>query len=915
MQAYQLNTPQPNDRQHGGNNGQIPPFRDMRTDSHQPISYLDRPNFSQPLSHRGNEGNQDNATTNGNSAGICGNVNQGTVASLMQQAMYNPKLYTNTEMPAHTARTDTIKSLSGETISQDEFVHNNMVPFFGGSVLQNVNPHASASKLEAHTGISTVQQHKETRSPFFSPAKGNTHIHGAPTMPEELFNNRFETSKYKQGEKPQQEERVGPGLNQGYKSKPSGGFQQANIREYVMPKSIDELRAKTNPKVCYTIPVVKGNARNIKRGKVGVVNKNLPDNYYVNTPLRYNTTTGVVKGRRLRTVPMDRRTHRQTQLHSYTGGATQPNSEQSRPEEYVRTSNPFREETALGKLGISNATNPNTWGDFEAFTGSYGKKGIEILPNERDTTQLTSYLSNAASFVKALVAPLSDIMKTTRKENVIGNPRATGNMNSTVKKLPVHDPNDVAKTTLKETNIHDNRTGNMSGSTRLASTVYDPNDVARTTIKETNIHDNRAGNLRGPTKLATYDPNDVMRTTIKETNIHDTRTGNINDLSRHSGPVYDPNDVAKTTIKETNIHDTRTGHLNNLSRRTGPVYVPNDIAKTTIKETNIHDNRTGNINDLSRHSGPVHDPNDVAKTTIKETNIHDNRTGNVGMRITRLPVYDPNDIAKTTIKETNIHDTRTGHMSAVPSGEGGGSKQHGVVYHTDNAKVTVRETTSPESTDVNVRGRTKLTVHDPNDLPRVTIKETNIHHTRQGNVTGADTKGGYSTNPKHAPNTNRQFTADVEYSGVAEGEEQGGYKVASVEAPATQRHELSDKEYAGTAESGHKAPMSYEDIYNATMDEVKETIAEGRQPTLTSAKSFADKSFVQMEQRDDNDRKNHRDTISTRVGQQLHADISPDSVTKDKTNLDIEPDRNQPDEAMVAAFKNNPYTKPLNSSA
>ena len=890
------------------NHTQLPPFRDMHTAPHTastPLSYLDRPNFSQPLSHRGHQGAQYEGATDPTMAS----------SSLMHKAMHNPKLYPDNTVPNHQAQTTPIRSMSGEVLSASDFTHNNMVPFFGGNVQQNVSPHAAASTLELHTGVSTVLQHKETRSPFFSPAKGNTHIHGSPALPEELIEGRYELSKYKQGEKPKQEVRVGPGLNQGYSSNPTGGFQQQNMREYVMPKSVDELRTKTNPKVTYTNPMIRGRALNIKRGEHGTVSKNRPDNFYVNSPARYNTTTGIVKGRRLRTVPIDRSTHRHETMRSHTGGAAQYNHETKRPDEYVRTANPFREEIAYGDAGLRNANNQDTWGDFEAFTGTYGKKGIEVLPNERDTTQLTNYLSNAASFVKAMIAPLADVMKTTRKENVIGNPRATGNMNSAVKKLPVKDPNDVARTTLKETNIHDTRTGNMSGASRLASTVYDPNDVARTTIKETNIHDNRTGNLKGPTRLATYDPNDVARTTIKETNIHDNRTGNINDLSRHGGPVYDPNDVARTTIKETNIHDNRTGNINDLSRHGGPVYDPNDIARTTIKETNIHDNRTGNINDGSRYTVPVYDPNDIAKTTIKETNIHDNRTGNVGMRITRLPAYDPNDITKTTIKETNIHDTRTGHMSAVPSGEGGGSKAQGVVHPMDDAKVTVRETTDPESTSVNLRGRNKSIVYDPTDIARVTIKETNIDNTRQGNVTGIDTKGGYTTNPKEAPHTNRQFTADVEYSGVADGEEVGGYNVANVEAPATQRHELSDKEYAGTADSNHKAPMSYEDIYNATLDEVKETIAEGRQPTLTSAKTFADKSFVQMEQKDDHDRQNHRDTISTRVGQQLHADVSRSSVTKDKVNLDVEPERNQPDESLVRAFEENPYTKSLNSSA
>jgi hypothetical protein len=277
-------------------------------------------------------------------------------------------------------------------------------------------------------------------------------------------------------------------------------------------------------------------------------------------------------------------------------------------------------------------------------------------------------------------------------------------------------------------------------------------------------------------------------------------------------------------------------------------------------------------------------------------------------------VYDPNDIAKTTIKETNIHDNRLGHMSAQPSGEGGGSQQQGALPYVDEAKTTVRETVDPESTVVNPKGNNKGVAYDPTDIAKTTIKETNIDNTRQGNVTGLDSKGGYTTNQKEAPNTNRQFTADVEYSGVADGPEEGGYQVADVVAPATQRHETSDNDYSGNANSESKAPMSYADIYNATMDEVKEKVAEGRQPTLSNSKQFVDKSFVQMEQKDDSDRKNHRDTISTRVGEQIPVDMSKCSITKDKINIDVEPERNQPDPALVNAFKENPYTQSLNSS-
>ena len=60
-------------------------------------------------------------------------------------------------------------------------------------------------------------------------------------------------------------------------------------------------------------------------------------------------------------------------------------------------------------------------------------------------------MGNAHGFVKALVAPIMDIIKPTRKENVIGNMRPTGNVNAGVQlKHRIWNPNDTPKTTIKE---------------------------------------------------------------------------------------------------------------------------------------------------------------------------------------------------------------------------------------------------------------------------------------------------------------------------------------------------------------------------------------------------------------------------------------------------------------------------------
>ena len=72
-------------------------------------------------------------------------------------------------------------------------------------------------------------------------------------------------------------------------------------------------------------------------------------------------------------------------------------------------------------------------------------------------------------------------------------------------------------------------------------------------------------------------------------------------------------------------------------------------------------------------------------------------------------------------------------------------------------------------------------------------------------------------------------TSDKDYYG-SNREDSTGYLTNKHEAKETNKESYVDNDYYGT--SGDLQPMSYQDIYNATMNEVKETIAVGRQPTL-----------------------------------------------------------------------------------
>ena len=761
--------------------------------------------------------------------------------------------------------------LTGLPIKQEDFTHNNMVPFFGSNVKQNTSEHANQQILENYTGVNNYSVSKTEIEPMFDPSKNIGNVYGTPNIDEKMYN-RYIPSRYKQDQQITDPIKVGPGLNKGYTSTPSGGFHQTNTRDFVLPRTVNELRSKNNPKNNYEGRIISGKAINSKRTMNPKVNKNLPETFYKHGPQRYFTTVGAVKKKTKRSKIIDRKTNRQNTTKSYTGNAGP--SERVKPKKRGRYS-----KSTNNIYTTSGPRNANLNGEWKnQKIGDYGKSNVLLSEQERETTEDKTFLTNLTSVVKAAVAPIVDMLRPSKKENFVGSIRPSGNMKAA---MP----------------------GKM--------TVYDPNDVARTTIKETNIHNNNNGNLTGPKKITIYDPNDIARTTIKETNIHDNRNGNIN-RGMNKSTIYDPNDIARTTIKETNIHDNRTGNINRgINKST--IYDPNDIAKTTIKETNIHDNRSGNIN-RGMNKSTIYDPNDIARTTIKETNINDNRSGNINRGMNKSTIYDPNDIARTTIKETNIHDNRAGNIDNI--------EKSGVVWDPENiAKTTIRETLDNEDTVINLskQGPSNLPVHDPDDIAKTTIKETNIENNREGNYSRSDlVKEGYSSNPKFAINTNRQFTSDNDYTGLASGDNVGGggegYLTAEYHAPNTNKQFTSDKDYTGVASSQDaNKPMSYQDIYNATMNNLKTGISEGREPTLSNVKIASGEENMKIcIKKKEEDIINSRKLLSSRVYNSIpQKNMRGITSRKDILNSNTIKERINPN--ILETFRKNPYTKSLSS--
>ena len=60
---------------------------------------------------------------------------------------------------------------------------------------------------------------------------------------------------------PFEQRKITPGLGIGYDKESNHGFQQ-DIRQYELPKTIDELRSKTNPKISYKGKIIQGKSNN-----------------------------------------------------------------------------------------------------------------------------------------------------------------------------------------------------------------------------------------------------------------------------------------------------------------------------------------------------------------------------------------------------------------------------------------------------------------------------------------------------------------------------------------------------------------------------------------------------------------------------------------------------------------------------
>lgn len=349
---------------------------------------------------------------------------------------------------------DTIQqvySLTGNYMDTKEFKHSNMVPFNGGKPKGQIyNNNNAETILDNYIGSGSQTIKKIEQAPLFKPQDNIQWAYGAPNM-SDFMQSRVNPALKNNMVKPFESIHVGPGLGKGFSSEGSGGFNSGmEDRDAWLDKTVDQLRVATNPKLEYNLDNLQGPAQStIKNvGIQGKVEKYRPDGFFINSQDRWLTTTGAEKATRMVASEIFHTSNRNETTKAITGT---PNST-IKTAGYAPTNH---EETKRIQLEGCDVPHSNAVGRGPHTDGDMNKKSHTNYENNRSTNnQVTAYGSGFSGAIGAVIAPIMDMLKPSKKEEYSCNMRIYGNMAGEVPSNYVHRPGDMPSTTIKETTIY-----------------------------------------------------------------------------------------------------------------------------------------------------------------------------------------------------------------------------------------------------------------------------------------------------------------------------------------------------------------------------------------------------------------------------------------------------------------------------
>ena len=348
-----------------------------------------------------------------------------------------------------------IYSMTGNYLDSEQFKHNNMVPFNGGKVKGNTyDVNIAESVLDNMIGSGSQTIKKIEQAPLFKPEDNMQWAYGAPNN-SDFYQSRVNPGMKNNNIKPFDSVMVGPGLDKGYNSvNGTGGYNSGmEARDKWLPYTVDQMRVSTNPKLEYELTNHEGPANSyIKNAAstetMGRVEKQRPDTFFINTQDRWLTTTGAEKGETLRSIQEMGIVRRNDIVTDYMGpaGATDRKAAYA-PENFEKSK---RHESMTTSVNHSSAQRRGPSTDTDNFLRSHTN-----YENNRSTMrQPETHRSGFSGAIGAVISPIMDMFRPTRKDETIHNVRIYGEAAPAVPKGYVYNPSDATTTTIKETTLY-----------------------------------------------------------------------------------------------------------------------------------------------------------------------------------------------------------------------------------------------------------------------------------------------------------------------------------------------------------------------------------------------------------------------------------------------------------------------------
>jgi len=408
--------------------------------------------------------------------------------SVYTDKYFNPALNSQTMMTTQDSQTaaalaaggDTapvFRSMTGQVVDYDYFRHNNMSPYFGSKVHTNNLPNATESTLDNYTGSGSQYISKTEQSPLFAPSDHQQWAYGMPSTTD-FVQSRINPSSNMANFKPFEEIKVAPGLGLGYTAEGMGGYNSGMLaREQWMDKTVDQLRVNNKQKASglgmygHEGPANSYIKTAAQVEHMGVMEKNRVERTFEMGADRLFTTTGISQGPTMRAIPVERFVSRPETSISYTGVAGGGTTMQQVRGEYMPSHNQ--------ELGAVPFTAAYAAGAGAATESDYGAKSVVAYPNNRSLPRTGGGAAGAAgantengyygaikSTLGAAVAPFMDILRPSRKENMVGNLRPYQNAKAPVEAMYVYNPKDRAPVTHRETMEVDKQHWNINANQR-----------------------------------------------------------------------------------------------------------------------------------------------------------------------------------------------------------------------------------------------------------------------------------------------------------------------------------------------------------------------------------------------------------------------------------------------------------------